>query len=97
MRVSMGADMFPSKSWREYDRFADGCQHFFFDNAKKSFVSRKSRRKTALIGKKESSELANRHSYWGFLIWAAIIGYSEKIRSSMFTGCQRSTFLLNKN
>ena len=66
MPVSMGAFMSPSRLCREYDRFADGCQHFFFDNAKKSFVSGKSRRKTALIGKKESSELANRHSYWGF-------------------------------
>ena len=32
----------------------------------------------------------------GFLIWAAISGYSEKIWSNMFTGYQRSTFLLNK-
>ena len=92
----MRAFQFPSRLWREYDRSADGCQHFFFDNAKKSFASGKSRRKTALIGKKESSELANRHSYWGFLIWAAISGYSEKIWGSMFTECQRSTFLLNK-
>ena len=38
MQVSMRAFQSPSRLCREYGRYADGCQHFFFDNAKKSFV-----------------------------------------------------------
>ena len=66
MRVSMRAFQFPSRLWREYDRFADGCQHFFSIARKKVLCGEEPKRKTALIGKKESSELANPHSYWVF-------------------------------
>ena len=35
VRVSMRAFQFPSRLCREYDRFADGCQHFFSITRKK--------------------------------------------------------------
>lgn len=52
MRVSMRAFQFPSRLCREYDRFADDCQHFFFDNAKKKFCEVRSRKEKRLFRQK---------------------------------------------
>ena len=51
MRVSMGTGTLPSRSCREYGRFADSCQNFFSITRKKvkKFCEMRSRKeKTAL-------------------------------------------------
>ena len=66
VRVSMRAFQFPSRLCREYGRFADGCQHFFSIMRKKKFCEREVAKKNGTYRQKETSELANPHSYWVF-------------------------------